>query len=127
MHNGVAIFETDNKHPWAGLLHPTCRHVWAAVLDERLHAWVGYDLRLTGVEVTVLAAADYDIAAHYRDQGIDVFPVIRKPAKPFGPLMLNNCVGMTKAVLGLDTFAPTPYKLRRWLQRQEDDTCFAIS
>ena len=119
MKRAVVIFEDNNDHPLGTLLKRGYRHVWVAVVDDAGRYWVGHNLRLSAYDTDVLAAADYDLAAYYRDLGYEVMevevPVQRMP----GWIVAASCVGLVKQVLGLRSFALTPWQLRRHLAKLE--------
>lgn len=127
MADTLVIFESNNLHPFSGLLKRGYRHVWCAVIDERKHAWVAHDLRLDGYFTDVLCAPDYPIAQHLRDQGAEVIAITRKPRRTPGPFILNNCVGLTKSICGIRSAALTPWQLRQHLikTRSGDIACHA--
>ena len=115
MIDALVIFQNENAHPFGGLLKRGYRHVWCAVIDDREHGWVGHDLRLAGHVTSVLADVDYPIADHFRQQGMEVIGIRRGQYRLTGPLILNNCVGMTKSICGIRSLAVTPWQLRQHL------------
>jgi hypothetical protein len=115
MIDALVIFEHNNLHPFGGMLKRGYRHVWCAVLDTRQHAWVGHDMRLEGYTTTVLCEPGYPLAKHLRDSGAEVIETTRQPQGTLGPIILNNCVGITKAVCGIRSMAVTPWQLRQHL------------
>ena len=125
MIDALVIFEDTNLHPLGHLLKQGYRHVWCAVLDERQHSWVGHDLRLAGYFTTVLCEPDYPIQQFLRDQGSEVISITKRNLRPRGPILLNNCVGLTKAVCGIRSRAVTPWQLRQHLIKQtyEEPSC----
>jgi hypothetical protein len=120
------MFEPDNGHWAAGFLHRDTRHVWCAVLDERVGAWLSLNLDRDGLHLSFEALKGADLADHYRKQGCEVFEIETAPEdRALWPMVLNNCVGFTKAVLGLRTRAFTPHQLRRHLLRTRPKATFA--
>lgn len=119
MTDALVIFEHNNLHPLSGALKLGYRHVWCAVIDESAHAWVAHDLRLEGYSSAVMSAPDYPLAEHLRDQGKEVIEITRSRRRPIGPVIMNNCVGLTKAVCGIRSWAVTPWQLRQHLIRQK--------
>lgn len=115
MSDAVVIFEDNNLHPLSFLMRRGFRHVWVAVVDENAGYWVAHDVRLTGHATTVLADASFDLAAHYRAQGCTVVVVQRRDRRILGPVLFNSCVGLTKHLIGLRSFALTPRQLHRAL------------
>ena len=127
MTDALVIFEHNNLHPLSFMLKRGYRHVWCAIIDERAHSWVGHDLRLEGHVTTVLCEPGYPLAQHLRDQGAEVIEITRTPRRALGPLILNNCVGLTKAICGIRSAAVTPWQLRQHLikSRSGDLACHA--
>jgi len=115
MNDALIIFEHNNLHPLSGLLKRGYRHVWCAVIDDRQHAWVGHDMRLAGPVTTVLCEPDYPLVQYLRDQGAEVIAIQRKARRTPGPFILNNCVGWTKSICGIESSALTPWQLRQHL------------
>ena len=115
MADTLVIFEDNNMHPLSCLLRRGYRHVWCAVLDQRGHSWVGHDLRIDGYVTTVLCAPDYPLARYLRDQGNEVIAIKRRVTRLTGPVILNNCVGLTKTICGIRSWAFTPWQLRQHL------------
>lgn len=119
MTDALVIFEHNNLHPLGGLLKRGYRHVWCAVIDERAHSWIGHDLRLEGHVTTVLCEPDYPLVQYLRDQGKEVIAIERKARRTPGPFILNNCVGLTKTICGIHSWALTPWQLRQHLIRHK--------
>ena len=115
MDDAIVIFEHNNMHPLGFLLRRGFRHVWLATVDASGIYWVTHDGRLTGHTTTVLADAQFDLAAHYRAQGCTVVVTKRRQQRILGPVLFNSCVGLTKHILGLRSFAMTPWQLYRTL------------
>lgn len=113
-----AIFEHDNSHWAAGLLQPGYRHVWCVFPDQ--DRYIGVNVGIDGLEIFNVVERPFDIEAHYRDEGADVVPVA---FQPYGfklrlPILMNSCVGVTKQVLGIKSWALTPHALHRYLIRE---------
>ena len=120
MIDALVIFEDRNTHPLGHLLKPGFRHVWCAVLDERAHSWVGHNLRIDGYVTTALAAADYPLINYLEEDGCTVVPITRQPTLRGGPILLNNCVGVTKLICNIQSAAITPWQLYRHLVRSAE-------
>jgi len=123
MKPAIVAFNSVNSHWGAGILHPSYRHVWCMVLDERANVWVSHNFGANGHEIVVESAADFDIVGYARDCGNEVYVIERQPPLVLWPVMLNNCVALTKAVCGIRSWAITPYQLRKDVRRlavQED-------
>lgn len=66
--------------------------------------------------IEVVAGSDYDLETFYRAQGYHVIATHRRGPIRW-PLMLTNCVSMTKAVLGINAFwVRTPRQLYQYLR-----------
>jgi hypothetical protein len=113
------IFGSENDHPLAWLLNKRHRHVWCIVADLEHQTWVSYDWGQGLPELRTEAALDYDVKGHYESHGYDVV-VIPEGAREAvqGPLVLNNCVGHVKSVMGIRGFSFFPHQLYRQVTRQ---------
>jgi hypothetical protein len=109
----LLIFGTENAHPLAWMLSRKHRHVWCALQDVERGVWVSYNWHKGLPIIQVESAADYDLAAHYRDQGSTVVEMERGTKPRLFPFILNNCVSHVKVVCALRTFTVTP----QWLYR----------
>ena len=109
----LLIFGTENAHPLAWMLSRKHRHVWCALQDVERGVWVSYNWHKGLPIIQVESAADYDLAAHYRDQGFTVVEMERGTKPRLFPFVMNNCVGHVKVVCALRTFTVTP----QWLYR----------
>jgi hypothetical protein len=108
MDTAYAIFEHDNSHWLAWTLQPGYRHVWCLIPDRDADAWVGVNFGRRGIEVYVYARLDYDVEGYARSLGHEVVPVSYDPTSWHRlPVIMNSCVGLSKAVLG-DQF-PGPH------------------
>jgi hypothetical protein len=81
--------------------------------DVERGVWVSYNWHKGLPIIQVESAADYDLAAHYRDQGFTVVEMERGTKPRLFPFILNNCVSHVKVVCALRTFTVTP----QWLYR----------
>ena len=110
----LVIFSSANTHWLSGLLHRDTRHVWCATYDDRTRIWIEYDMGAFGKEMRVLCDGDFDPINYYESEGYEVYPLdiddTRRSIEL--PFTLNNCVGMVKTLLGLETPAFTPRQLR---------------
>jgi hypothetical protein len=109
----LLIFGAGNSHPLAWLLNRKRRHVWCALQDIDRNMWVSYNWHQGVPVIQSEAAADYDLATHYRAQGFAVVEVERGTQPRLFPLVMNNCVGHVKVICALRTFAVTPHQLYR--------------
>ena len=120
------IFGADNSHPLAWLLHKQHRHVWCIIADTEHNTWVSYDWAQGLPELRTEAALDFDIKTHYEAHGYDVVAIPEgERAAVQGPIVLNNCVGHVKSVLGIRGFALVPHQLYKLvtkrLKREAED------
>ena len=109
----ILIFGTENAHPLSWMLSRKHRHVWCALQDLERGVWVSYNWHKGLPIIQAESAADYDLAAHYRDQGYSVVEIERGIKPRLFPFILNNCVSHVKVVCALRTFTVTP----QWLYR----------
>ena len=109
----LLIFGTENAHPLSWMLSRKHRHVWCALQDVERGVWVSYNWHKGLPIIQVESTADYDLAAHYRDQGYSVVEIERGIKPRLFPFILNNCVSHVKVVCALRTFTVTP----QWLYR----------
>ena len=117
----LVIFTSDNEHWAAGVLHRSCRHVFCAVQDPRVaDVWQVLDLTIkNGLHVYGVGSTAMDLIYHYTGNGDEVFALTPSPdTRPKFPTVLNNCVGYTKALIGLRSWALTPYQLRNHLHKE---------
>jgi len=117
MIDALVVFEHNNLHPLSSALKSGYRHVWCAVIDDRNVGWVSHDLRLTGYVSSVLCAPEYPLAEHLAADGNHVIGLSRTDYRAAGPFILNNCVGLTKAVCGIRSWALTPWQLCKYLTK----------
>jgi hypothetical protein len=73
----LLIFGAENAHPLAWMLNRKRRHVWCALQDVERGVWVSYNWHKGLPVIQAEAAADYDLATHYRAQGFAVVEVER--------------------------------------------------
>tara|TARA_R110000822_G_scaffold38746_7_gene107127 strand:+ start:985 stop:1344 length:360 start_codon:yes stop_codon:yes gene_type:complete len=114
--DSIIVFQQANSHPLSWLLHRDLRHVWCAVIQDDM--WVSYDWRQGMPMMRAEAGADFDLAGHYRDQGYTVIETTRPDRPVFGPFVLNNCVGHTKLLMGIRSWALTPRQLYKHLMKR---------
>lgn len=117
MHD-LIIFSNVDEHPLAGLLKPGFRHV-TAVRYEDSGYWVQHDWAPSGIKLSSVGGSIEQITEFYAEHGGTVFH--RPVHMRFWEgqlLMLNNCVGHTKALLGIPSWAVTPYQLYRYLIKE---------
>lgn len=118
----VVVFTEDNTHWLSGLLRPSHRHVFCCVPSPHDDGTsVSIDLTIDGIRVTPHAGTPRELARFYNTQGLEAWLVDYTPEKRLLlPLFLNNCVGLTKHLLGIRSFATTPWQLRRHIAKEYD-------
>ena len=115
----LVIFGSENSHPLAWMLNRKHRHVWCALQDLERGVWVSYNWHRGLPIIQAEAAADYDLAAHYRDQGYSVVEIERGIKPRLFPFVMNNCVGHVKVICALRTFTVTPHWLYRSMTKRK--------
>jgi hypothetical protein len=111
----IVVFSGDNTHPLAFLLRRGFKHCFVCLVIDNW--WLLVD-GSTGVPVIKpLTGSDFDLAAFYRDQGMTVIEATQGARPSFGPLAWNTCVGLTKAVLAINSWAVSPHQLYRHLSK----------
>ena len=118
MSKALVIFHPDNQHPLNWMLNKRHRHVWISILDVDRCTWVSYDWAQGNPLIQFDAVADYDLETYWRSHGCTVVVTETGDAKPWGMWMLNNCVGHTKLILGIRSWAVTPHALYLSLTKQ---------
>lgn len=107
--DALIIFSDDNAHPLGFILNKQHRHVWCAVRSGDF--WVVYNWH-HGVPLINVVDGQFDLAAHYQDEGCEVIETTVGDEPCHGPWMCNNCVGHTMVICGIRThFIFTPQQL----------------
>ena len=82
--------------------------------------WVGIDPSEGTPKIEVVTGSSVDLAGRYRAEGFTALEIETRAFPPRTPLVVSNCVGMAKIVLGIRApFALTPYRLYRHLVRMK--------
>ncbi len=110
----VIFCDGQEQHPLSWMLKKGFRHVFCIIKTDGY--WVLVDGRDGRPAVEVHGLESFDLAQCYRDMGLLVVPAEQGKGRDV-PFVLNNCVGMVKAVLGLKSKAITPYQLYKYLVR----------
>ncbi len=111
----LAVFHDGGAGILARFLKPGFRHTFCA-LDMNGY-WVVIDGREGLPYPEVVAAADFNLAEFYRDEGYTVVELDQLRSPSWFPIMYDDCLGMTKKMLGVqDFFIRTPYQLYRKLR-----------
>lgn len=119
MQHDLIVFSNVDDHPLSRFLEPGFRHV-TAVLRVNDTMWVQYDWSPSKVMASPVHSSRRELAAFYMDHGGKVFPrpVSFRRWPSAMPIMLNNCVGHTKSILGIPCWAVTPYQLYNYLMKE---------
>jgi len=104
-------------HPLNRLLRDGFKHCFVCVLDGE--NWMKVD-GLAGIpSVGFVTTSDFDLAGFYREQGLTVVETEQRQKALTTPFIVNNCVGLVKAVLCLSApFVWSPWRLYRNLTRK---------
>ena len=118
----VISFRGYGNHPLKWMLKDGFKHT--VITIQTGDYWVEIDYAVGVPIVQVMAHKDYDIASYYQEQGYVTVEWEQEINKQFnfnlfrGNLFVANCVGLTKALLGLNSWAITPYQLYKRLMKQ---------
>lgn len=114
--NALAVFTDPEDTRFEWLLRPGFRHVFAC-LDDGAY-WTMFDPRNGQAVVKSVQASGFDLAGHFRNEGYTVVELEQGPPIR-APMVVNNCVGLTKAVLCIRApLVQTPYGLFKHLTRK---------
>lgn len=110
----LVVFHGHGNHWASRFLKPDFRHVFVAFANDPY--WIRVD-GMSGIPVAeVVGGTSHDLAGFYRNQGFHVIET-EQATGISGPFLIANCVGMTKAILGLNApFCWTPYQLYKRLK-----------
>lgn len=114
----IVIFSDGGEpaHPLGFLLRRGFEHCCVAV--QTGDYWVLLDGERGVPVVNVIAPASFDLAKYYRDADLTVVETEQRGQPLRSPFLLNNCVGLVKAVLCIRSRAITPYALYRHLLKE---------
>jgi hypothetical protein len=108
------VFSSKNDHWIAPILRGQFNHVHVLIYDDPTNIWMLHNYGRTGHELKVFGSGDVDVRAFSEREGGTVVAIDADTDTPIRlPLILNNCVGMAKALTGLRTWAVTPQQLYR--------------
>ena len=115
--NAVVVFLgeelVDNPAWYTRWLKPGFIH--CLVLVESKGQWIKIEGQ-NGMVCIALAGSFNNVAKHYSNQGATVV-VTNVDVNLMFPLVERTCVGLTKAVLGIRSWALTPWQLYQHLTR----------
>jgi hypothetical protein len=113
----LVVFSNENEHWMGSTLSPAFRHVYC-VLPTAPQCSTEINLTLDGILTKTFAGDPADLQDEYDELAntthtalVDYDPTQRH----LMPYMVNNCVGLTKQLLGLNSWAVTPQQLHRHL------------
>lgn len=108
---------TDDNHHWLGkFLRRGYRHV--LTISHEGNGWVIYDWAGGAPQMNVIAGEDIrDWLESFPNEHIEIEA---KQRRPVGPLMLNNCVGHAKLMLGIRCWAVTPWQLYKEMKKRSE-------
>jgi len=115
----VLVFSSgEERHPLGRYLKDGFSHVFAVVLVDDI--WIRIDAQIGVPVVDPLAGVDWDPVAFYEDNDCTVIDTMQGTRPVLSPLMINNCVGLVKAVLCIRApWAQTPWQLYNHLKRRQ--------
>ena len=118
MRRAIVVFknaEGTRRHWLAPLLKDGFRHCGVAV--EAGDYWVFVDPNPDCIRFCVPALKNYDIADYFKDRGFSTVELETTGRDVRVPLVVSNCVGVVKTVLGIRKFSIiTPYQLYKYLR-----------
>tara|TARA_R110000796_G_scaffold35622_2_gene91393 strand:- start:932 stop:1576 length:645 start_codon:yes stop_codon:yes gene_type:complete len=113
----LVVFSKENEHWMGGSLSPAFRHVYC-VLPTAPQCSTEINLTLAGILTKTFAGDPRDLQAEYDALPCTTSSVLVEydpTQRHLMPYMVNNCVGLTKQLLGLNSWAVTPQQLHRHL------------
>ncbi len=119
----VVVFHGDGAGFWPAFLgRDGFRHCFVVVPSGDY--WVLLDGRAGSPRLDVIGSTKDSAAAYYRREGFTIVEVSTRQRPPlWWPWMFHNCVGATKAVLGVRApWVWTPWQLYRHLRRRNQKT-----
>lgn len=111
----LVVFHDHGAHLLDPLLKKGFRHCFCVVDDGTYQIAIDGQMGLPHIQV--VAGSDFDLKEFYVNEGFTVLEVGEGKAVRV-PLILSNCVGMVKIVLGIQAWwVLTPYRLYKHLTR----------
>lgn len=120
----LVMFREQDGHPLGRLLKKGFKHCLICTFDG--HYWTETDVVQNKVTIRVMAAKGWttkDMKNFYINLGYNVVLTSQRVFRPsllnpfYGTLMVANCVGIVKSVLGINNFSWTPYSLYKELTK----------
>ena len=112
----LAVFHDHGCHILDPLLKRGFRHCFCALETE--DCWISIESRAGVMVLEAVAPAGYDLATFYRAEGFSVIETTQRTTPLRAPLVVANCVGFVKSVLGIRSAALTPWQLYKHLRRR---------
>jgi len=97
-------------------MKPGFRH--CCVVVDTGDYWIKIDYGIGVIVVDcVTDSNEFNLAQYYRESGYTVVETEQRQHTVTLPLIARSCVGMVKQLLGISSFALTPYALYKHLER----------
>ncbi len=114
MSRAYLVFTDDNQHWMGKILRRGYRHV--LTISHEGNGWVIYDWAGGAPQMNVIAEEDIrNWLGSFENEYIEIEA---EQSRPVGPLMLNNCVGHAKLLLGIRSWAFTPWQLYKQTKKK---------
>ena len=113
----LVVFSNENEHWMGGTLSPAFRHVYC-VLPTAHQCSTEINLTIDGILTKTFAGDPADLQDEYEALPCTTHTALVEydpTQRHLMPYMVNNCVGLTKQLLGLNSWAVTPQQLHRHL------------
>ena len=113
----LVVFSNENEHWMGSTLSPAFRHVYC-VLPTAPQCSTEINLTLAGILTKTFAGDPADLQDEYEELDCTTHTALIEydpTQRHLMPYMVNNCVGLTKQLLGLNSWAVTPQQLHRHL------------
>ena len=113
----LVVFSNENGHWMGGTLSPAFRHVYC-VLPTAHQCSTEINLTIDGILTKTFAGDPADLQDEYDELANTTHTALVEydpTQRHLMPYMVNNCVGLTKQLLGLNSWAVTPQQLHRHL------------
>ena len=121
----LVMFRDGAGHPCDWFLKKGFKHCFVCIQDPWKN-WIEMDVVNNHVTVRKMATALHtqkDLESFYSNLGYNVVLTSQRVFRPsmlnpfYGTLMVANCVGLVKTVLGIQNFSWTPYSLYKELTK----------
>ena len=117
----LVAFKSDATHPLSWMLKEGFQHC-CVILKSEEH-WIEFDMAKGLPLIRVKAPAYFNIQKFYEELGYTTLwtKQVYSPVNKFnilrGTFVIGNCVGMVKAILGINDIFFTPYSLYKKLKK----------